>query len=270
MDPLLLFILELVIIAAMLYLYLWLRAVSRRVEDRELDAKLDDLEESVAETTHWLERASEEVRGDIEARTENLQKLLREAEELVESVRGREGMSPGHSAVAASPGVTTGNRERLEPHLDDPRSGAGVSPAIQSDGSGDEPPQAVQGQTPAFDGPAGTSEREANDSEAAQPPEPAVWRPPQLEDNVSALIDAAVAEGGSPEAEPDAAPGPTESAPEPAQAELPVEPTADPAKRRQRIIELVEQGLPPVEIAEQLSTSRAEVEMVMALHRRRR
>ena len=262
-DPLLLFILELVIIAAMLYLYLWLRAISRRVEDRELDAKLDDLEESVAETTRWLERASHEIREDIQERTEGLQKLLAEAEELVETVRRSEAFTTPNDAGTASPAATEQARRRR------PQETGADAEADRPEaphGSRYESADVMPGQTLVAHPPGSVSEKETDASELSGVQEPVAWRPPEIEQEVSALIDAAVADAEQPDP----------NAPEPAAPEVDAldaddgdEHPEDPAKRRLRILALVKQDLEPGAIAAQVGASRAEVEMVAAMHRRR-
>ena len=255
MDPLLLFILELVIIAAMLYLYLWLRAISRRVEDRELDAKLDDLEESVAETTRWLERASHEIREDIQERTQGLQRLLAEAEELVETVRRSEAISTPRDAGMASPAAT----EQA------PTRGA---PEAWADAEADSPESAdvMPGQTLVAQPPGSVSEKEADASELSSVQEPSAWRPPEIEQEVSALIDAAVADTEQPNPSASETAAPVVDA---LDADDGDEHPEDPAERLLRILALVKQDLEPGVIAAQVGASRAEVEMVAALHRRR-
>ncbi len=259
MDPILLFILELVIITAMLYLFLWLRAVSRRVEDRELDSKLDDLEDSVAETTRWLERASEEIREDIESRTQRLQNLLADAEELVETIQRREGALSPRGESDAAPRATVAATESARPA---PAESA-PEPELDTKGFGDEPVETVRGQPPEHAVPADPIE--GDDGARSVGTAAVKWRPPELENEVSARIDAAMAgvvgdeAGGSKDTAADLdEPAPDDRA------------NTDPDERRRRILELVEQEISPVEIAERLGTSRTEVEMVAALHRGRR
>ena len=262
-DPLLLFILELVIIAAMLYLYLWLRAVSRRVEDRELDAKLDDLEESVAETTRWLERASHEIREDIQERTQGLQRLLAEAEELVETVRRSEAFSTPRDAGMASPAATEQAPTRGAPEAGADAEADSPEPSRRS---GDESADVMPGQTLVAQPPGSVSEKEADASELSGVQEPSAWRPPEIEQEVSALIDAAVADAEQPNPNASETAAPVVDA---LDADDGDEHPEDPAERRLRILALVKQDLEPGVIAAQVGASRAEVEMVAALHRRR-
>ncbi len=80
MDPVLAFILEIAIVVALVYFYFWIRSLSRRVDRSNLDARLEELEQSVTDTTRWLETASDQIRRDLDRRMAQLKDLMESAE----------------------------------------------------------------------------------------------------------------------------------------------------------------------------------------------
>ena len=298
MDPLLVFVLELVIIAAMLYLYLWLRVVSRRVEDRELDAKLDDLEEAVAETTKWMERASAEIRGDIDDRTRTLRELLGEVESRLEKARRRDG-SPAQDPATARPHAP-GDPSLVVSPVRAPASAKAVTPRVDSwqPELGLDVPQSAL--SPTASDPEGVDDREpppidTDDASTgrARDVDTDVSRPVRIRDTSTRprsdkkssiavprsvpTSESRLQEGrgivgsadslGSHSSEPSLAE--TVLVAQQVKTEAPPEPPSAPPDRKSQILDLVGQGLSSVEIAERVGTSRAEIEMVLAMQRRR-
>ena len=80
MDPFLFFILEIAIVVAFVYFYFWIRGLSRRIDRGNLNARLEELEQSVTDTTRWLETASDQIRRDIDRRMGQLKELIESAE----------------------------------------------------------------------------------------------------------------------------------------------------------------------------------------------
>lgn len=80
MDPVLTFLLLIAIVAALVYFYFWIRSLSKRVEQGNLNVRLEELEQSVADTTRWLETTSDQVRRDLDRRMTQLKDLIASAE----------------------------------------------------------------------------------------------------------------------------------------------------------------------------------------------
>ena len=80
MDPVLTFLLLIAIVAALVYFYFWIRILSKRVERENLNGRLEELEQSVADTTRWLETTSDQIRLDLDRRMTQLKDLMASAE----------------------------------------------------------------------------------------------------------------------------------------------------------------------------------------------
>jgi len=233
MDPVLTLILLLAIITALLYFYFWIRSIARKVDRRGLDVRLEGLEESVRETTRWLETASGQIREDLENRMNALKNLIDQSENT--NTQARPTADQSRPTTAENPPDATQLEPPLEPipNLADEPVGADLDPPP-------EPPPLQQ------DDPFGLS-----------PTAPA----PFPEPGIDILLDQQPVS--------DAKPLPPDPEPAPEPLEEPVPALPGPADRRAQILDLADQGMDISDIARQLDTSRAEVELIVSFRRPR-
>ncbi len=248
MDPVFTLIFLLAIIASLLYFYFWIRSIARKVDRRGLDVRLEELESSVRETTCWLEIASGQIREDLENRTSALKNMLEDAENTTVSSRLRADQtaaqpmqtSPVASGAPATVGTGIANQQSVD-----------ISPPLPIISTPLEP---------------GLDPIEYPDISPAAPAD--LW---------PAAMDTTVDPAGDPDfshqedvplaleiAEPSPA-LPNDSPPD-GDEPSPVPGAVD---RRAQILQLADQGLELTEIARQLDTSRAEVELIVSFRRPR-
>jgi hypothetical protein len=234
MDPVLTLILLLAIITALLYFYFWIRSIARKVDRRGLDVRLEGLEESVRETTRWLETASGQIREDLENRMNTLKNLIDQAENT--NTQARPTADQSQPLAAENPPDTNQLEPTIEPlpALADEAIGPDLDPP--------EPPPIQQDEP--FDL-----------SPIAPTPVP--------EPGIDILLDQDPAAQSEPE------PPPPEPEPVPEPVEEPVPAIPGPADRRAQILDLADQGMDISDIARQLDTSRAEVELIVSFRRPR-
>ena len=148
MDPVLLFILDLALVAAVLYFYVWIRSVARKVDQQELDRRLEELERSVSETTLWLETASAQIRDDLESRIHSLKSLLQDAEnrlEVLASERPQTSVEP--QAAVPDGSVSAGETDQSPAAAGDQGPAAiGGAPAEPTESAAGEPQEARTGE----------------------------------------------------------------------------------------------------------------------------
>ena len=148
MDPVLLFILDLALVAAVLYFYVWIRSVARKVDQQQLDRRLEELERSVSETTLWLETASAQIRDDLESRIHSLKSLLQDAEnrlEVLASERPQTSVEP--QAAVPDGSVSAGETDQAPAGAgDDAPSAVAGAPAEATGTAASEPPEAGTGE----------------------------------------------------------------------------------------------------------------------------
>ncbi len=258
MDPVLTLILLLAIITSLLYFYFWIRSIARKVDRRGLDVRLEELESSVRETTRWLETASVQIREDLENRMNALKYMLDDAENTNVSSRLRADQTESQ-ILEPPPGSIT-----LEPTTETvpvPSSGpATAGTGIANQQSIDSSPDLAPASTPlALGAESGLDPVSYSDQPPVGPPadsRPVPVDPPD--------ILTAEPETGDP--------GSLPSAFEPAESPPSVpdpSPPDGPSDRRAQILQLADRGVDLAEIARQLDTSRAEVELIVSFRRPR-
>ncbi len=124
MDPVLTFILQIAIVSALVYFYFWIRSLARRVDRGNLNARIEELERSVADTTQWLETASDQIRRDVDRRTTQLKALLDSAENRIGQLGPEKSGVPIESESPSGVGSLT-----AEPGNGDPGDLGKIEPA---------------------------------------------------------------------------------------------------------------------------------------------
>ena len=251
------------IIASLLYFYFWIRSIARKVDRRGLDVRLEELESSVRETTRWLETASGQIREDLENRMSALKNMLDHAENTDESSR------PRADRTASQTIETFRVSTDLEPPSESMPAASGepatFGTGIANQQSIDITPTSAPSSTPLAAG-----------LESDLEPEPYAELPPA--DPVAGLWPDPSDPFLDPTAEP--LPGDGEGVPSTPETVEPLSIVPDepppmaappappgPADRRAQILQLADQGIEPSEIARQLDTSRAEVELIVSFRR---
>lgn len=238
MDPVLTLIFLLAIIASLLYFYFWIRSIARKVDRRGLDVRLEELESSVRETTCWLETASGQIREDLENRTSALKNMLEDAENTTVPSR------TWADQTAAQPTQTSPVSTDLEPPTESEPVASGA-PATVGTGIANQQSMDISPTAPADLWPAAmdTTVDPAGDPDFSH------------QEDVPLALEITEPSPALPNDYP-----PDDDEPSPAPGAV---------DRRAQILQLADQGLELAEIARQLDTSRAEVELIVSFRRPR-